>query len=184
MWRLIKNVRLARWWVSALSATSKSEYENALHYLNLMEGVGVDADGGTISRYGIFYRVLKGFVLISVNRRKEAGGVLIEAARQLNSIRNPSDEIKYLKCYVNVLTQSVDVRFSGPPVRAGRPLRGGARIAKWITRTVSRPHGPAKLTPRSHQARTLDCFPIFQRSRQTKRSCTPLPSRRARSVFA
>jgi hypothetical protein len=109
MWRLIKNVRLARWWDGALTATSRSEYENALHYLNLMEGVGVDADGGAISRYGIFYRVLRGFVLISLNRRKEAGGVLMEAARQLNSIRNPSDEIKYLICYVNILMQSVNI---------------------------------------------------------------------------
>src|SRR5712691_7686142 len=58
-----------------------------------------------------------------------------------------------------VLAQSVDIRLSGPPVRAGRPPRGGARIAKWITRTVSRRHGPAKLTPRSHQARNARLFP-------------------------
>jgi len=73
-----------------------------------------------------------------------------------------------------VLARSLDIRLSGLPVRAGRPPRGGARITKWITRTVSRRHGPAKLTPRSHQARTLDSFPICQRSQQTKRSCTPL----------
>jgi len=100
--RWITNVRRARWWVKALDLTSKSQFEQALHYADLVE-CHLDGAVGEVSKYDIYCKLLKGFLLGSLKRNEEALEVLAAVQRDILRVGFMTDELKYLRCYGAVL---------------------------------------------------------------------------------
>ena len=109
--RLVRNFRMARWWVKALDLVGRARYAEALNYINLIEMSAENPK--TDSRYIVYNQLLKSLALSKLGRAQEAGESINSAMRALAKIDNPSEEVKYLKCYAGALRENIDLSFEG-----------------------------------------------------------------------
>src|SRR5689334_14887764 len=93
---LIQRFRVARWWAAAVAANSKSDYENALRYILLMERNPARGEG---ERHRFQVKLLKGYVLGGLGRRDEALRTLIEFQKDIQHLGIMTEEIRYLRGY-------------------------------------------------------------------------------------
>jgi hypothetical protein len=94
--RWINRARTSRWWVKALTLTSKSEYGQALHYIRLIDRC---LAGGEGQKYRFYRKLLEGYLLGGLGRRDEALEILSGFQQDILKLGFVNDELKYLKCY-------------------------------------------------------------------------------------